>query len=90
MKDKDAHKLIEENRRIINELTNQVETLQRKISEPPTMYTSPRHWLLMAMPKRIQLQEVIRLILAHLNLEVHGIAEGYELKEIVDDDKAKD
>ena len=86
------HKITNELNKKIIELEEELAAVRKLAAKEPAMYTTdmPNTWIFVPTPTRVPLARAIRLILKHLNIEIHGIAKGYELKEIVDDDKAKD
>ena len=93
-------RLIQDNKNNIYELFKTIKELKEELADvrkmaqsEPNMYADadrPFYMSLLLTPKRISLARAIQLILKHLNLELSHLPEGYELKEIVDDDKAKD
>ena len=106
MKDKIARERITDSQWELKRLDAEIRALQkdaealreelaevRKLAaKEPTMYTTsnPFYVSFFIKPTHIPLARAIRLILKHLNLELHSIPEGHELKEVVDDDKAND
>lgn len=76
----------------IKELREELAEVRKLALKEPIMYAIDfsNRWVIVPSPTSIPLARAIRLILKHLNMQIHGIAEGYELKEIVDDDETKD
>ena len=73
-------------------LREQIDDVRKIANKEPTMRIDPCRPFYMSLlitPRLAPMESIVRMILKHLNMEVHSISKGYRLEEIVDD-KAKD